>query len=506
MPADLRSLMADPTFRLTPLASVDESTLAAPLAWAHNSDLPDPTPWLEPGGLLLTDGAPFLPPHSADPGDYVARLVGLGVRALGVSVGILLSEVPAPLIEQCARHGLPLLEVSRETPFMGIIKAVSDATAADERARLERSLLAQRRVARAALRPDGLSAILRELEQALQTWVALFDAAGARVLVPQTSGVPTALEDDVSEAVGTVLAGRRAAAARVSLGGVGEVMLQTLGQGGQLRGVLAVGIAGESFDRARQDLVDSVIALASISLEQSSTLDIARRRLRSGILELLAAGVTGVAGDTVRHLWGRLPAEPIRVARLAVAHSDDALDTHPLIPALEVVAEKRPGALFFAEQGEHVVAVFRDGDDAGLFDAAAPHGPTGGVSSRVGWDDFAVALTEARRAEERSSARQPVVFFDELAGAGILGHLEQTRAHEVARHILLPLADDVELRRILEVWLEHNGSWGPAADELGIHRHTLRHRVDGAAVRLGLDLDGFAGRAELWNALQLTAE
>ncbi len=72
--------------------------------------------------------------------------------------------------------------------------------------------------------------------------------------------------------------------------------------------------------------------------------------------------------------------------------------------------------------------------------------------------------------------------------------------------MLLPLDDDPELRRMLEVWLEHNGSWGTAAGALGIHRHTLRHRVDGASLRLGLDLETFGGRAELWNALRLTAE
>ncbi|MDU0345418.1 PucR family transcriptional regulator ligand-binding domain-containing protein [Microbacterium sp. KSW2-29] len=506
MPADLRSLMAEPSFRLTPLAAVDAAALDAPLRWAHNSDLPDPTPWLEPGGLLLTDGAPFLPPHNAPVDAYVERLVALGVRALGVSVGILVDRVPPALVAACERLGMPLIEVSRQTPFMGVIKAVSDATAADERARLERSLLAQRRVARAALRPDGLSAILRELERALETWVALFDASGALVLVSETTGIPAALDEPVREAATAALAGRRAAAARVSLGGVGEVTLQTLGQHGNLRGVLAVGISSATFDRARQDLVDSVIALASISLEQSSTLDSARRRLRSGILELLAAGVTDVAGDTVKHLWGRLPPAPLRVARLDVLDSEQTLDSHPLIPALEVLAEKRPGALFFAQQDDHVVAVYTDGDDAGLFAAAAPHHPTGGVSSRVDWDQIASALGEARRAQERASARQPIVFFDELAGSGILGHLEQTRAHDVARRMLLPLDDDPELRRMLEVWLEHNGSWGTAAGALGIHRHTLRHRVDGASLRLGLDLETFGGRAELWNALRLTAE
>ncbi len=465
MPADLRSLMAEPSFRLTPLAAVDDAALDAPLRWAHNSDS-DPTPWLEPGGLLLTDGAPFLPPHSAPVDDYVERLVALGVRALGVSVGILLERVPPELVTACDRLGMPLIEVSRQTPFMGLIKAVSDATAADERARLERSLLAQRRVARAALRPDGLSAILRELERALETWVGPLRRLRCPRARPETTGIPAALDEPVREAVAAALAGRRAAAARVSLGGVGEVTLQTLGQHGTLRGVLAVGISNGPFDRARQDLVDSVIALASISLEQSSTLDSARRRLRSGILELLAAGDTDVAGDTVKHLWGRLlrpaPRRPARRARFGADPRLPPADPRPRGARREAARS----ALLRAAGRPRRRGVHRR-RRRGLFAAAAPHRPTGGVSSRVGWDQIAAALGEARRAQERASARQPIVFFDELAGSGILGHLEQTRAHDVARRMLLPLDDDPELRRMLEVWLEHNGSWerrrGPSA-------------------------------------------
>ncbi len=53
------------------------------------------------------------------------------------------------------------------------------------------------------------------------------------------------------------------------------------------------------------------------------------------------------------------------------------------------------------------------------------------------------------------------------------------------------------------VWLEHNGAWDPAARKLGVHRHTLRHRVSAVERLTGLDLSQFAGRAELWAVLQL---
>ncbi len=207
-----------------------------------------------------------------------------------MSVGILVDRVPPALVAACERLGMPLIEVSRQTPSwrdQGRLRRDRGGRAGAP------ETLAARPTARRARRAptDGLSAILRELERALETWVALFDASGALVLVSETTGIPAALDEPVREAAAAALAGRRAAAARVSLGGVGEVTLQTLGQHGNLRGVLAVGISSATFDRARQDLVDSVIALASISLEQSSTLDSARRRLRSGILELLAAGV-----------------------------------------------------------------------------------------------------------------------------------------------------------------------------------------------------------------------
>lgn len=59
MPATLRTLVAERSFAIRPLAAVSDDAWDRPLSWVHSSDLWDPAPWLEPGNLLLTDGAQF---------------------------------------------------------------------------------------------------------------------------------------------------------------------------------------------------------------------------------------------------------------------------------------------------------------------------------------------------------------------------------------------------------------------------------------------------------------
>lgn len=506
MPATLRALIDDDRFDLRAVSGVDDAVLSHPLLWAHSSDLPDPTPWIGSGGLLLTDGVQFSAADPTPAAPYVQRLVAHDVLALGFATGIVHEHLPADLAEAAADHGLPLFEVPRRTPFMGIIRFVSDAVADDDRQMLEKSLKAQRSVARAALRPDGLAEILRELERNLDCWVALFDASGARVRVPTRRVIPAALADEVDAAVARMLIRGRTAAERLSLADADEVTLQTLGQKGDLRGILAVGTGTGALDRARADLVDAVIALASIALEQSRTLDEARRRLRSGVLELLVAGITGVAQRTVEHVWGPLPADPIRIGCIALRDDDDG-GAQNLLSAMELVAGERQGALFFAEHEGGIVTITPADDRDDLRGLLARHRALAGFSAPVLWEQFAEAMSEAQTALARSTPPQPVNDFDELAHAGLLGHLERTRAHDIARRMLLPLQDataPADLRRTLEVWLEHNGAWDPAAKALGIHRHTLRARVDTASDLLQLDLATFAARAEIWSALQLT--
>lgn len=504
MPTTLRALLAAPAFRLTLIAGAGPASpvLDEPLLWAHNSDLLDPTPWLQPGGLLLTDGmhlaSDSLP---ADVDAYVERLADSGTRALGFATGIIHDDVPTVLHDACDRRGLPLLEVADRTPFMSIIRHVSDVLAAEQRERLEWSLDAQRAIARAALRPDGLGAILTELERRLDCWVALYDSIGNRIDVRTRIAMPAEAAAVVDDAVAAALVRGNRSSARVIVG-TEAVTVQTVGQRGRIRGALAVGTAAP-LDAAGSDLVASVIALASIALEQSRAVETARRQLRSGLLELLLAGVIDVAGRTAQRLGGRLPEAPVRVAVLA-----EPVEGQSVLDELDLLAGEDAGRVFVAERDVEVVAVVSADDTSALERVLSRHAMPVGFSAPIAWDELPRGLTEARQAASRTRSDQPVVRFERLADDGMFGLLQASGADSVARRLLAPLlalppSERDTYVRTATVWLTHNGAWDPPSKELGVHRQTLRNRITALEALLGLDLATFPARTELWTSLRL---
>lgn len=497
MPATLTSLLADRRFGLRSIA-VPTEVLARAILWAHSSDLPDPTPWLEPGQLLLTNGAQFtVDPDPVDVTAYVQRLSGSEIGALAFATQVVHDGVPPALVQSCANAGLPLLEVADRTPFISIIRHVADTIAAEQRQRLEWSLAAQRALARAALKPDGLAEVLHELERRLDCWVALFDATGSRVPVRGSLPMPATVQADVEASVRSVLTKGHRAGMRLSTAD-GAVTLQTIGQRDRLRGVLAVGTAAP-LDAAGTDLVASVIGLASISVEQSRVVEVARQDLRSGLLELLLAGSVEIARATARRIGDKLPSEPIRVAvmdhgtAVAVVREDLARENDRGVP------------WFTALRGEELVVVLAARDAERLEALLEPHSTSVGLSEPGPWGSLSELLSEARRALSRSTTGG-VTRFESMLGDGMVGLIEDRGGVEVARRVLAPLDTHPNRDVLLEtmrVWLRHGCAWGPAARELGVHRHTLRNRTGVVEGVLGIDLSGFAGRAELWLSLQL---
>jgi purine catabolism regulator len=113
--------------------------------------------------------------------------------------------------------------------------------------------------------------------------------------------------------------------------------------------------------------------------------------------------------------------------------------------------------------------------------------------------DRALATAKLRR-------RQAVRYADVLAGP--VGLADPGDAAAFADKQLRPLralegGSGDELIATLRVWLAHHGQLGPAADELGVHRHTIRHRVRRAERLLGRDLDDADNRMDLWFALRV---
>ncbi|GAA1217242.1 PucR family transcriptional regulator [Rhodoglobus aureus] len=478
--------------------------LTAPISWVHSSDLNDPTPFLSSGNVLLTDGAQFGFDEAAERYNYdayVGRLVDAEIVGLGFATHFLHQGMPPGLAEACARAGLPLIDVPDRVPFIAVIREVADQIAAERSRRMEWSISAHKAISRAALKPTGLRSTLVELERQLSCWVGLFDATGAPLLVPSQQPSTDRFAAPVRDEVARVLRKGRRSSTSLTLES-GQVTIQTFGQSGQLRGALALG-RGVLLDRAENELVTSVIALATLALEQNRELDTTRGQLRSALLELMLAGNVPIARATARDVWGALPQEPLSV--IAIARQ---VRSHYVLDALESLALDRDGRVFFAERDDTIVVVVGQGSERQqIAQLVADHGLAAG-SAAADYPGLGGALAQASHALHAGAGRPGLTDFADIAGTGMLGVLHAAGAEQVAHRVLTPLVTfDAEhsttLVDTLRSWLAHDCSWGSTAAQLGIHRHTVRARIDQAAGILNLDLETFEGRLEVWAALRM---
>ncbi len=496
---------------LTPENVLPEGVLDAPIEWVHSSDLADPTPFLSPGQVLLTTGTQFEDGSESDAAiaAYVDRLAGAGVAGLGFGTEVVRAGTPDALLAACTAAGLPLFEVPYRTPFIAVARAAADMAAEARFARRSWTLSAQRAIALAALRPDGLSASLNELSRQLGRWVALFNAHGAldRVYPSEAAAAASAAEEEATRML------RRGQRASSNIGTSDqEVALQTLGRGEQLRGVLAIGGSGE-LDAASNDVVTAVIALAGLSLEQNHTLDRARGQLRSALLHALRRGDRELAESVSTEIWGELPGELVRIAVLDASTEQQ----HTVTEYLEARVAEKPGVLFFALDASasnegRIVLVLATRAVPLLVALSANFSLHIGVSNPASYAELAIGIAQAEQALARSRDGEPSVSsFSDIANEGVLAYLSTTDAHEIGRATLRPVrrydaAHGTELQRTLRVWLEHNGQFDATASALGVHRHTVRARVAQAEKLLGRDLSSFRGRAEIWAALLVSGD
>lgn len=471
MPPTLAAVAALP--RLGLRALTDGTPMDAPVRWVAVSELEDPTPFLEGGELVLTTGMRL---DAADAETYVTRLVRREVTGLGMGVGLGHERVPPQLITAAAGHGLPLLEVPRATPFIAIGKAVSRMLAAEQYEDVTRAFQAQRQLTRAALK--GPRTLIARLARELGGWALLLGPAGdVRQAAPAIARSRAA---ELAEELDRLRGGGTSA----SLSGQdSHIVLHGIGLAGRPRGFLAVGTA-EPLPHVAHTIVGAAVSLLTLQSETPR----AGRDLRAGLASLLlgAPPTAGVPG---------LPEPPVRV--LACAGGRVVLDMLESGPAAE-----RCLAVVPARSETCVVIV-----PAGLADQvtalARASGPVG-VSEPAGPDGLQDALRQAEQAlaAARRVRGHGVLAYGGLPGQGLLGLLDPDAAQGFAEALLAPLrGEDPELIGSLRAYLAANGQGEAAARALGVHRHTLRHRMRKAADLLGRDLDDPAVRAELWVAL-----
>ncbi|RGE22445.1 PucR family transcriptional regulator [Leucobacter sp. wl10] len=490
------------------IAGAAEDAAERAVQWVHVSELEDPTPFLTPRTVLLTTGARFSAVHDQREADaYVRRLIDAGVAALGVAVGLHFDRIPARIVSACDRFGLPLFRVPYDTAFIEIVQTAARLLDARARERDVWALESQRAVAGASLHRDGLGAAIRETAARLGRWVCVTDRSGRIIeFAPQAARAEMQAEWIRRET-------RRIVERGVSAGRIGSenglgVQMQTLGRQGQVLGVLVVEDHGAP-DTAERTLIGLVAALATVQLEHRSGIDDAQAALRETVVELLLAKNLALAETLGRGALSRLPRGPVVVARYRTpANPDPGMleDLQSLAAGSPgLIAATREGAQLILAETRHLPAIRRLLLSHRVAAGISERGALQGLEELLGQADRALAYALA------SGAEAPVDYLPALHD-GVLHLLgAHPEAKRRAEGLLAPLrnhdrrhGDTIE--ESLAAWLAHHGQTSPAAVELGVHRHTLRARVQTAAALLQADLDSPDTRAELWAALRLAGE
>ncbi len=498
-----------------------EDAAEAPVRWVHISELPDPTPWLSGGEMILTTGLQLTTPKRQR--ELARLLCDHHLAGIGFGVGFAHDKVPEPLLEEARTVGLPVFEIPYELPFIAITEKAFGRLVNEQYEVLQRGIAIHKRLERLVLEERGLDELVGAVSAAIGGVVMVLDARG-ETLAEKT--FRRRVSDAAVDAVRVRIRDRSGpggkrpsgdfAPEHPEIAGRALVLpISTRGRGAPQAWLVASRDAGSLGDFERLILQQAATVVALELMRQRVMRD-TERRLAG---DVLAQALTGRLAES--EIESRL--RPFGIGEQAAVLVFDCDDPGACEPELEAaLLEQGLGALV-ASRERLLCAVV---DAAGGLDpvelaramrAALVEGH-GGDGVRAATSRVAAigmlrrSFHEARCALEATAlsngAAPEVASHEDLGAFRLLLAVQDDDALRVyTESVLGPLEDGGgeygdELLRSLEAFIEQNGQWEKAARQLYCHRHTLRYRIKRIEELTGRDLKSARDRIELWLALR----
>jgi purine catabolism regulator len=442
------------------------------VSWLHVSELADPTRWLEGGEFLLTTGL-GVGGTATTQRAYVRRLARHGVAGLGFGLGFGFPEVPAPVVEEADKLSFPVLAVPYDVPFVAITKTAFTHLANEQLEQQTRALAVHERLSDAVIRGRGVEALLAVVCNHLDCSLALEDEEG-RVVSERHSRRRASFEDALEL---PVVADGEVATLRAARDG------RPFGEYDRL--VLHHGQTALAFELSRRRAVSAAELrlagdlLEDLERERLDERETGRRMAAFGLeparsyAALLAAPRNGRSGEQIRrqvateldrrHVGYLSTARRDRAAFLVEAASEDEV-----LALAETIAEAGPETRF-------------------------------GVGRPALGRALGRSLLEARAALDAGGGT--IVSYRDLGSLELLLSLPDAALEAFVDRVLGPAAESERLLISLAALLDSGCRWSDAAEALGVHRHTLRYRMERLREQTGRHPDDPAQRMELWLAL-----
>jgi PucR family transcriptional regulator, purine catabolism regulatory protein len=488
MPQDgmirVEDLLRSPALQLRLIAG--EPGTSRRVAWAHVSELEDPTPWLFGAEMIMTTGI-AVPATARRQRAYLERLDDAGVSCLAVSEQLSVPPLTAAFLAAADERGFPVVEVPLAVPFMAISQEVAAAVQVDTGQRLNAQLQVFGAVRWLASGDLSTREIFARLERLSGYSLYACTTQRAQLL----DGVPVPPPDQAKLIPAT------AASPPTVPGGY---VLPVSGPRGTAGYILAM---------ERPDAVPAGVSvvqhIATVAALQLSMQAHEREMLRREGAETLAEMLRGALDTAVvnrRLAVQGFPADTRLLLAIVRPKGDGAGTTAgPL-------AEGRCPQLVLRQEEELYVLV--PDDEAARTALAAGHTVVGvSLPFRAG-ASLGVARREAQWALSRAveSGRDLVSYGDDRTGRWLTSESADLRA--LVDHVLRPVLDYDEthggdLLLTIRTWLEHDRQTDKAAAALHVHPNTLLYRVRRFEQITGRSLASTEALAETWLALRAAA-
>lgn len=497
-----------------------EQHLGREVLWVHTGEIPDIAKYLSGGEVLLTAGT-GLGSASVERRRYVRELASVGVAAVIVELGRSLREIPNEMIEEAERHGLVLVELEQEVPFIRVTRAVHTSLVNRAYEALARATEIEEALTQLILDGASLDAVMAFLADQLGN-PALLEDAGRRVVAYGRAAGP----------IGPTLRSWRehsrdrahqdpSVAARIAETNP-RCIWTSVALKGEIWGRLHVLEADRPFDDLARLTVSRAAATIALHLmsergthvseaaEQMLVADVVQPNGRVDPREFLDKA-TGLGVD----LQGELVVLSMNSGERGAKFREEP-DNSEILQLLRqgMRAAKWPAVVGMVDY--HAVAVAKAHPNVELRDLAArllrvfPAGTHIGLSKRTRPALLPQAFSEARAAAQLGPGASEgfIHFYDDLALYRLLAPLAPgpELGHFVESELGPLIAHDQEhaseLVRTLDAYLQANGSKTTAAQILHLQRRSIYYRIEKIERLLGRSIDSPTHRARLFVALR----
>jgi purine catabolism regulator len=456
------------------------------VAWAHVSELEDPSPWLTGAELIMTTGI-GVPREAAAQVAYIDRLDSGGVSALAVSAQLHVPPLTNDMVAAANERGFPIVEVPLSVPFIAIAQEVSAAVQADSLQRLN----AQLQVFGAVrwMTADGLSEaeVFNRLER-LSGYALYLCTASGRPLLSEVPVPPTeiaAMMPTSPEAPPSI---------------PGGYALPVPSPGGSAGFLVA--IERPDANPAGLAAVQHIATVAALQLTMRRQREEQLRREGAETLaDLLQGTLVGPAQARRLQRFGFPSHRPLQllVCRTASSTISDIAIIRALgtaeVPYLLLQSQTE---VFLATPSVVTVRSALESISSLRTGASRPFALDG---------SFEIARREAMWSASRAydSRSRFVAFGEESSGRWLVDDASSLRAlvdHVLGSVLAYDETHDSDLIPTLRQWLDCDRSNSLVASAMLIHTNTVAYRLSRFEVIAERDLNSTSDLTEVWLAMQ----